>query len=195
MGDSWLQHTYEVLSSDDVQGGGVFDLEGNPWAEKVSGFQVEKDEVALVARGFIDLERQQAEAEARAHRAALTQAQRETVALAVGTHDPDHPLSLLCGKTDVLNVIKREATVAAARPELALVPQIDGFTDVHFAGHGFMYICGDNREMYFRRGSSGVACAKSLTGVVVGFHDEDHAVPPCRGAVRRAADALRELDM
>ena len=67
---------HRILSSDSVHGGGVYDLEGNPWAEKVSGFQVEQQEVAFIARGFADLERQRgscADAQAAAH----TKAQRE----------------------------------------------------------------------------------------------------------------------
>lgn len=194
MGDTWLQHSTQLLSSDTVQGGGVYDLDGNPWAEKVSGFQIEQHEVALLAQGFADIEKQRAKARADAQTRADAKATQEACALAAGTREADHPLSLLSGQTDLLDEIKRAATVAVPEPELPLVPQIPGFTCAHFAGHGFIFVCGDEREMYFRRGRSGVACAKSLTGIVVGFHDEGHDwVGPCRTAVGKVAEALRRL--
>ena len=193
MGDTWLQHATELLSSNNLQGGGVYDLQGNPWAEKVSGFQVEQHEVALIARGFDNLEQQQAKAQADAQRAA----QEVANVLAAGTTVPDLPLSVLCGHTDVLDEIRRAATETVANPELQqMVPQIESFTNAHFAGHEFFYVCGNTREMYFRRGSAGVACAKSLTGVIVAFHDEEqHRAGDCRSATSRAADALRDLGL
>ena len=89
----WLQHVTDFLSSDDVQGGGVYDLEGNPWAEKVSPFQVEHLEVKLLARGFLDLERQCASARSDAQGAADAEALREVCALAAGMGELNHPLS------------------------------------------------------------------------------------------------------
>jgi hypothetical protein len=153
-------------------------------------------EVKLLARGFLDLERQCASARSDAQGAADAEALREVCALAAGMGELSHPLSMLRGQVDVLDEIRRAATVAVPDPELLqLVPQIDGFTNILLAGHGFMYVSGDDREMYFRRHTTGVACAKTLTGIVVGFHDRSHMPNPCRNAVSRVADALRRLDL